>query len=63
MLIPEHVQTQCRGDVLAQSVGALLDDPERRSDVSAKLRAVTDHMRGEGGSPSANAAAAVLSLI
>ncbi|VXC48735.1 Lipid-A-disaccharide synthase [Oceanicaulis sp. 350] len=63
MLIPEHVQTQCRGDVLAHSVGALLDDPERRSDISAKLRAVTDHMRGEGGSPSANAAAAVLSLI
>jgi lipid-A-disaccharide synthase len=63
MLIPEHVQTQCRGDVLADSVAALLDDPARRSDLSAKLRAVTDHMRGEGGSPSANAAAAVLSLI
>ena len=63
MLIPEHVQTQCRGDVLAHSVGALLDDPERRSEISAKLRAVTDHMRGEGGSPSANASAAVLSLI
>jgi lipid-A-disaccharide synthase len=63
MLIPEHVQTQCRGDVLADSVGALLDDPARRSDLSDRLRAITDHMRGEGGSPSANAAAAVLSLI
>ena len=63
MLIPEHVQTQCRGDVLTQSVGALLDDPERRSDLSRRLRDVTDHMRGEGGSPSANAATAVLSLI
>lgn len=63
MLIPEHIQTQCRGDVLAHSVGALLDDPALRSDISTKLRAVTDHMRGEGGSPSANAAAAVLSLI
>lgn len=63
MLIPEHIQTQCRGDVLAQSVGDLLDDRSRRSEISAKLRAVTDHMRGEGGSPSSNAAVAVLSLI
>lgn len=63
MLIPEHVQTQCRGDVLAQSVGALLDDPARRSDISTKLRAVTDHMRGEGGAPARNAAEAVLRLV
>ena len=63
MLIPEHVQTQCRGDRLAHSVAALLDDPERRAEVSARLKAVTDHMRGEGGSPSANAAQAVLQLV
>lgn len=63
MLIPEHVQTQCRGDVLAHSVGALLDDPARRSDISTKLRAVTDHMRGEGGAPARNAAEAVLRLV
>lgn len=63
MLIPEHVQTQCRGDVLADSVGALLDDPERRSDTSRRLVQITDHMRGEGGSPSANAAEAILRLV
>ncbi len=63
MLIPEHVQTQCRGDRLAHSVAVLLDDPELRAEVSARLKAVTDHMRGEGGSPSANAAQAVLQLV
>lgn len=63
MLIPEHVQTRCRGDVLAQSVGELLDDAGRRADVSKRLREVTEHMRGAGGSPSANAAQAILGLV
>lgn len=62
MLIPEHVQTQCRGDVLATSVGALLDAPDRRKALSDRLRSITDHMRGAGGSPSRNAAQAVLKV-
>lgn len=62
MLIPEHIQTQCRGDVLAESVADLLEAPDRRAAVSAQLRAVTDRMRGEGGAPARNAAAAVLRL-
>jgi len=62
MLIPEFIQTQCRGDRLADSLGALLDDPDQRADLSRRLIAITDHMRGEGGSPACNAADAVLKL-
>lgn len=62
MLIPEHVQTQCTGPVLADSVGGLLDDPQRRAALSQRLQAVTQEMSGEGGSPSTNAAQAVLAI-
>lgn len=62
MLIPEHIQTQCRGDILAASVSAFLEDTDRRVAISEQLRSITDHMRGEGGSPARNAAQAVLKL-
>jgi len=62
MLIPEHIQTQCRGEVLADSLAAFLDDPDHSQSISEQLRTITDHMRGEGGSPSRNAAEAVLKL-
>jgi lipid-A-disaccharide synthase len=61
-LIPEFVQLQCNGAALAKAAGDLLDAPERREALSLRLIAVTEQMRGEGGSPSRNAAEAVLEI-
>lgn len=62
MLIPEYVQTTCTGEKLSSAVAALLDDPQRRAVLSERLKAVTATMSGEGGSPSENAARAVLEI-
>lgn len=62
-LIPEFVQLQCNGRVLAQAAGSLLEDPERRAELSRRLQAVTAQMAGEAGSPSQAAAQAVLEIV
>ncbi|XBQ15627.1 MAG: lipid-A-disaccharide synthase [Oceanicaulis sp.] len=62
MLIPEYVQTKCTGPRLASAIGAMLDDPDRRARLSQRLTAVTREMAGDGGSPSRNAAEAVLAI-
>jgi lipid-A-disaccharide synthase len=61
MLIPEYVQTQCTGEKLASAVSALLDDPERRAQLSGRLKAVTMEMAG-ATRPSHEAAAAILGI-
>jgi lipid-A-disaccharide synthase len=61
-LIPEYVQMACTGDRLADAVAAFVDDPKLRRQRSAQLRAVTDEMAGEAGSPSRAAAKAVLEI-
>ena len=61
-LIPEFVQLDCNGKALSHAVGALLDDPERRAEISRKLIAVTDQMAGEAASPTQAAAEAVLEI-
>ena len=61
-LIPEFVQLRCNGAALARAAGTLLDDPERRTDLSERLQAVTAEMAGETGSPSRTAAQAVLDI-
>jgi lipid-A-disaccharide synthase len=61
-LIPEFVQTRCTGAKLAEETGRLLDSPEDRAEISARLRATTQSMRGEGGA-SAKAAEAVLKIL
>ncbi|MDM7982852.1 MAG: lipid-A-disaccharide synthase [Maricaulis sp.] len=61
MLVPEFVQTRCRGDLLAVEVSALLDDPKRRERLHTELAAATDKLRGEGDA-SENAAQRVCEL-
>ncbi len=62
-LIPELVQLRCNGDALAETAGALLDDPDRRADLSRRLQAVSTQMAGEAASPSQAAAQAVLEIV
>ncbi|MBO6797802.1 lipid-A-disaccharide synthase [Maricaulis sp.] len=61
MLVPEFVQTRCRGGLLAAEVSALLDDPKRRERLHSELAAATDKLRGEGDA-SENAAQTVFEL-
>ena len=61
MLVPEFVQTRCRGGLLATEVSALLDDPKRRERLHIDLAAATDKLRGEGDA-SKNAAQTVFEL-
>lgn len=61
MLVPEFVQTRCRGNLLAAEVSALLDDPKRRDDLHTRLAAATDKLRGQGDA-SENAAQRVFEL-
>lgn len=61
MLVPEFVQTRCRGGLLANEVAALLDDPERRDSLHTRLAAATEKLRGEGDA-SENAAETVFRL-
>lgn len=61
MLVPEFVQTRCRGGLLAAEVSALLDHPERRQRLEGDLVAATEKLRGEGDA-SENAAQTVFAL-
>lgn len=61
MLVPEFVQTRCRGGLLAAEITALLDDPERREGLHTRLAAATEKLRGEGDA-SENAAETVFRL-
>ena len=63
MLIPELIQTKCTGERLAREVQILLDNPDHRARLSRRLTQVTAQMSGEGGSPSQNAANAILGII
>jgi lipid-A-disaccharide synthase len=62
-LIAERVQTRANAANLIPPMLELIDDTARRAGLSERLKAVTRAMAGEGGSPSANAAEAVLRLI
>ncbi|TGY87418.1 lipid-A-disaccharide synthase [Marinicauda algicola] len=61
-LILEYVQTRCTPGMLADGVETLLRDPARRAEISRRLVEQTREMRGEGGSPSDNAAAKVIEI-
>lgn len=61
-IIPEFIQTRCTPRHLAPAAAALLDAPEARARMSARLVEQTRLMRGEGGPPSENAARKVLEL-
>ncbi len=58
-LVPEIIQLNCTGKVLAREVASLLCDAERRAAISAQLKSVTAEMRGTGQA-SRRAAEAVL---
>lgn len=60
-LILEHAQQECRGDILAGSVMALLDEIESGQSRSPRLKAAAEAMKGDGRS-SARAAQAVIAL-
>lgn len=61
MLVPEFVQTRCRGHLLAAEITALLDEPERRQRLQVELVAATEKLRGEGDA-SDNAAETVFQI-
>lgn len=60
-LILEHAQHECRGDILAGSVAALLDEIGSGKSRGPRLRAAAEALKGDGRS-SARAAQAVLDL-
>ena len=61
---PEFLQQRCRGDLLAEAVGKLLDDPAlRRRQVDAQNRALERLGSGVAGDPADRAADAVLGEI
>lgn len=62
LLLPECIQLECNGSRLAQEISALLEDAPRRFALSKRLVEVTEHMRGEGGAASENAARALINL-
>lgn len=61
-IIPEFVQTRCSARHLVPAVERLLDSSRERVCLSARLMDQTRLMRGEGGSPSENAARKVLEI-
>jgi lipid-A-disaccharide synthase len=63
MLIPEYVQTRCTADNLATEIQSMLDDPQHLADIGDRLTAVTHEMAGQGGSPSQNAANAIMKTL
>ncbi|MGD2131177.1 MAG: lipid-A-disaccharide synthase [Maricaulaceae bacterium] len=62
-VIPEFVQGEATGAALAEAVGRLLTDEAYAAETRAKLARAVAQMRGEGGSASGRAAAAVLDLL
>jgi lipid-A-disaccharide synthase len=60
---PEFIQERCDGALLAEAVGALLDDPSRReAQIAAQNAALALMGRGQGD-PSAKAAQAVIAAL
>jgi len=62
-LMPEYLQKDCNGEVLAEAVLPYLTDQTLRNSASKALRLQTSKMRGEGGRASQRAAEAVLRII
>jgi len=62
MLIPEYVQGRCNGAALSGAVLGLLEDADRRKQLSARLKSVTASMAGEAETPALTAARTVLRL-
>jgi lipid-A-disaccharide synthase len=61
---PELVQDRCTGPALAATVGALLDDPERRAHQIERQNAALDAMgRQDIGDPAERAADAVIEIL
>jgi lipid-A-disaccharide synthase len=60
-LIPEHAQTACTGEVLADAVDGLLEEIGEGRSRGPRLQAAAEAMKGDGKS-SARAAEAVLRL-
>ncbi len=61
---PERVQGRCTGEILAQDLARLLDDPALRARQIADQSAALELMgRGQGGDPAARAADAVIAML
>ena len=62
-LMPEFIQAEVTGAKMSGAIIDYLKDPEMRREISARLIAQTDAMKGKGGSASERAALTVLRLI
>lgn len=62
-LMPEFIQGEVTGAKMSSAITKYLDAPELRQQISAKLIAQTNAMKGKGGSASERAALAVLKII
>lgn len=62
-LIPEFMQSDVNVENLATALARFLDDKSYRDDISRRLLAQTDIMKGKGGSASKRAAQAVLRIL
>ncbi len=62
-LMPEFLQRSCAPEPLAEAAGRYLADPAEAADISARLRAAAQALKGEMESPAAEAARAILTEI
>ena len=62
-LMPEYVQQDCNGKVLASAVMEYIDNPSLRADTSKALIKQTNLMRGDDNKANVRAAKAVLNII
>lgn len=62
-LIPEFMQSDVNAENLSLAVGSFLDNEKLRTQTSKRLLAQTKIMKGDGGSASGQAAAAILKIV
>ncbi|MEP4380706.1 MAG: lipid-A-disaccharide synthase [Alphaproteobacteria bacterium] len=62
-VLPEFLQPRCRPELIAGTLGDLLSDPQRRTEIGAEARKISRDMEPGGELPSARAAQAVLDIV
>ncbi|WP_409433676.1 lipid-A-disaccharide synthase [Litorimonas sp. RW-G-Af-16] len=63
LLMPEFIQDDVTGEVLAEAVATYLCDPAQEKSAARALLDQTDKMRGEGGKASDRAALAIIDIL
>ena len=62
-VLPEFLQSRCRPALIADALGGLISDPQRRAEIGREARTVSRGMEPGGERPSVRAARAVLDIV